>query len=1380
MNESKIQQRLRGRGKNIRLGLLLFLLLIVFPAILLLNSLNVQRSLWRSFVEPRLSEIGLISDFQGFKYNFPNSFEFNPLLFYTEEDTLVVSEEIEFTKVSFSKGWRLATLKSLGLEINVPAVETFISKLEATASSQDFRLSVGELRLPTVKLKGDTLLSEIQLNCDGLLYDGALTIDNIDFKAQWDTIPFLFSGQQIRYRESYTSGSFNLDVLNFGQIEGGVSGALKDLSVKARLRLRANSQILPVQIDEYDLPLVYDIDFFCHELDSIKSSIAFKSSTIEGEMFCTGRLNQELALGLNLNLLEPAHKYLPKEIPVDLIPNKLNVIGRINDWKSNDIRITAESNSGSYSVNFNDLDSPVYINASIEKTNFQSLEALVVRTAIKPNISSVFTEGWNATGVFPKLQFSTHTSMGLSFDLYHEGSKDSIWLTCLDTLLDFEGYVLKNGEDYTSVLDLNAVGLDLFDPLDTGQVISGSFAADFESSSTGKIEVNKLLLQRPNDSVFLDSLVAEHSLKESVRTLIIQSEVANGEVVGDWEFKALPKILEVMISSSYDDGTVKLWPKAELEGYLRVGELNWLADLFHLPLAVESGSTLKWDYNGIEKNWSIESAILSGAYGSYALTGIDLSIQHEGIYFDALVSVDQAQIAQTVVREFKAESHGSDRVRDVYFTGALADSIATTVVGKFNYVPGRALIENTSFNIGLDTFSLASSEPVEWNKHYIQSDALEFKGSGGALHLAGRLSLTEALKHKGTFSAELNARPLNYFLRTPEAVLGGAYELDFEFSDHAGLEWTAATSITELSLNGISYGSFKGQMSYAPQYSDVFISGTLFDELQSYATTRGHYNTAQDDLDLSLSLDALNVASLNPFFDGAIAGLEGHLDGGVQIYGPLNKWNTRGEVYWNNGAIEIPLLGAQFFVEEQSLITLSNKGFELDSIKLISMEDETQALSWGAIEHHQLRDFGLDIRLSTDSLLAMNKERNAEDMFYGTAVAAGEMHLTGPVEQLQLTVQATTKEGTLLKIPLDNPTAVELPGFIRFVDSELPRVSLKSIEDERDFFGADLGLEVTEVAKIELVLDEVLGDIIRAQGSGSMRLKILEDESVELYGVYTVTEGDYLFTLQNIINKQFNLLPGGTIAWSGDVYQAELDLKAVYRVQTDLTGLVSSANYNNEKVPVDLIISLSGPLLSPEIGFEIDLPDSPSSYQQELNRHFLNDEAIHYQAFSLLMLGDFFQQNLGVQESINFESSLGNTTSELLVSEFGSWLAAGIGNYVTVDFDYTTGANPLTNFGSQGDNLNLNVSKNFFDGKLKLKSSFDVPLGQEQASTLLLGDTEVSLDLSKQGTVVLKAFNRSNRNDPLLQSTGPYTQGVGIQFKKDFDRVTKSSKTDLQ
>jgi hypothetical protein len=122
MNESKIQQRSRGRGKNIRLGLLVFVLLIVFPVILLLNSQSVQRSLWQSFVEPRLLDAGLTSEFQGFKYDFPNSIEFRPILFYTELDTLLSSEKIELTELSFSQGWRLNSFESLGLEINVPAV----------------------------------------------------------------------------------------------------------------------------------------------------------------------------------------------------------------------------------------------------------------------------------------------------------------------------------------------------------------------------------------------------------------------------------------------------------------------------------------------------------------------------------------------------------------------------------------------------------------------------------------------------------------------------------------------------------------------------------------------------------------------------------------------------------------------------------------------------------------------------------------------------------------------------------------------------------------------------------------------------------------------------------------------------------------------------------------------------------------------------------------------------------------------------------------------------------------------------------------------------------------------------------------------------------
>jgi len=251
------------------------------------------------------------------------------------------------------------------------------------------------------------------------------------------------------------------------------------------------------------------------------------------------------------------------------------------------------------------------------------------------------------------------------------------------------------------------------------------------------------------------------------------------------------------------------------------------------------------------------------------------------------------------------------------------------------------------------------------------------------------------------------------------------------------------------------------------------------------------------------------------------------------------------------------------------------------------------------------------------------------------------------------------------------------------------------------------------------------------------------------------------------------LVPGGTILWSGDLYEAEINLEAKYSLSTDLEGLVTSSSYNNENVDVDLLIELSGALMSPEIAFRVELPESPASYTEELQRHFLTADAMNYQAFSLLMLGEFFKQDLGIQENVHLGSSVSKTTSELLVSEFGSWLAAGIGSYVDLELDYTSGTNPYNTIGTAGDQLNLGVSKDFFEGRLRVNSSLDIPIAQGGTSTLMLGDTEVAYALTKDGRIVLRAFNRSNRNDPLLQSTGPYTQGVGIMFQKEFETVTK-------
>jgi hypothetical protein len=61
-------------------------------------------------------------------------------------------------------------------------------------------------------------------------------------------------------------------------------------------------------------------------------------------------------------------------------------------------------------------------------------------------------------------------------------------------------------------------------------------------------------------------------------------------------------------------------------------------------------------------------------------------------------------------------------------------------------------------------------------------------------------------------------------------------------------------------------------------------------------------------------------------------------------------------------------------------------------------------------------------------------------------------------------------------------------------------------------------------------------------------------------GTYEIEKGEYNFTLQNIINKKFNIKPGSRIVWSGDPYGAQLDVKAGYTQMVSLAGVLPSTS----------------------------------------------------------------------------------------------------------------------------------------------------------------------------------------------------------------------------
>ncbi len=90
-------------------------------------------------------------------------------------------------------------------------------------------------------------------------------------------------------------------------------------------------------------------------------------------------------------------------------------------------------------------------------------------------------------------------------------------------------------------------------------------------------------------------------------------------------------------------------------------------------------------------------------------------------------------------------------------------------------------------------------------------------------------------------------------------------------------------------------------------------------------------------------------------------------------------------------------------------------------------------------------------------------------------------------------------------------------------------------------------LDVTPDAEVQLLIDPKAGDVISGSGEGKLNISLDKKGEFRIYGDYTIEEGEYLFTLKNILNKRIDVENGGKITFNGDVESADIDLTAKYK-----------------------------------------------------------------------------------------------------------------------------------------------------------------------------------------------------------------------------------------
>jgi hypothetical protein len=627
------------------------------------------------------------------------------------------------------------------------------------------------------------------------------------------------------------------------------------------------------------------------------------------------------------------------------------------------------------------------------------------------------------------------------------------------------------------------------------------------------------------------------------------------------------------------------------------------------------------------------------------------------------------------------------------------------------------------FNIELDNFNIESLAFL------LQDRKLDFDGIA-----SGKLSISTP-GHSPNITANLLIR-------------------DFAFNkDHLGdLEiasnWDAREKAFKIETSVIYYGNVGTNR-------PIVASGYFYPDRD------------KDNFDLDITIENLKMSIFSRYVDGFASNFRGLASGRLRLDGPMTAPELSGKARLVRTGFKIDYLNTAYTFAHE--VEIGKDYFSFDNL-ILNDTLGNRAIATGIIRHNNFFNFFLDINMRMERIIALNTHAMHNDLFYGKGFASGLVHVHGPVDNIVLNISAHTNRGTQIFLPLDYQGELTESNFITFVTPENLKAPILIPKSELAGITMNFDLTVTPDSEIQLIFDSKIGDILRGRGSGNLKFEITPQGAFYMYGDYLIDDGDYLFTLQNIINKRFRIQQGGMISWSGDPYDAEIDLKAIYRTRTSLADLAMSTMQGDtseiyrRRIPVETVLHLQEKLFNPTVSFDIQIPGGDEQSREMISRMITTEQEMNRQVFSLLLLNRFTPNPTEYNTALGY--GVGSTSFELLSNQLSNWLSQ-----ISSDFDIGINYRPGDEISSQ--ELEVALSTQFFHDRVTIDGNVGVAGNHpaSQRTSNIIGDVVIEVKITPEGKFRLKAFNRSNTFD-VINTNSPYTQGIGVFYRKEFDNLS--------
>jgi hypothetical protein len=930
-----------------------------------------------------------------------------------------------------------------------------------------------------------------------------------------------------------------------------------------------------------------------------------------------------------------------------------------------------------------------------------------------------------------------------------------------------------------------------------------------EEGIDGSFIMKKIAIGKSEQSQSMESLLLyTRNVGADNQLLAIESDFVKGEIMGLFKLGDLLPLLKTQLFQRFSSFASQLGVEKS-NRLISPQRFSYRLDLFDpgkLPLffginnfeldSLTVLGTLISDNNNFTLNVNLgveKLGINQFVFNDLFLTiqDIDKSINIKGAVGEFLLGKSEWRGIQwegngqndTLTLSLNIDNIG-EKLTNLNFGGDLS---AGDLGYNFSFSP-------SFFSLGETFWKLEQKNKIVFSKDYFFVDNVIFASKGSKKFVFksfGDLGLKTEIEG-------LDLAIFNEFVEAERFEFQGLIAANFETSNIFNLqELDGFFNVKDFKLNGVEIGDLKVK-AIAGDLRDPIRLNASFHRLTEFLTIRGtmevpgRKENTNFKLDLKASAIDLPLEIAEAFIRNGISKTSGYLEGDLSINGPFNNLDIDGLMHLKKGKVTIDYLGTTYY-SDSSPVHFYNNIIDFSKV-IINDELGNSATINGGLLHNRFKKFTLGATIFSNEFLLLNTSKLDNELYYGRGYGKAEVVFSGDFLNTNIEVNATTGSGTKLSIPLFGTMDAKEVNFIEFTNPEAQRFEKTTIRSVPEGLSFRMQLEVTNDAQIWMIFDERTGDIIKGIGTGDLIMNITREGDFEMFGEYLISQGEYLFTLLNFVNKPFVIREGGTIQWSGDPINANINLVAEYKGlrtpvynfiqdlvdgRPELSQVVADSKVATE---VQLLMNLKGALFEPDISFELGFPSLEAQLrnivQNKLREVEADENELNRQVLGLIVFNNFFTTGFSGQDNTQFGI---NTLSGFLSAQISNYLSEILSQaLVGVDFisgidldvgynrfigDQLEGVSPLS-----GEEFNVRLKNTLFNDRLAINAGANLVSTNDAefaGGYYIAGDLAVEYYITPARRLKVKFYNR---NDQTIYGPRQRT-GVGLSFRKEFAHI---------